>query len=146
MYAIYIFIARVIHLNAADSALKLLFIPILLYINWEILAPHVAQDISNPFAPFLFISNPVPTSDTADPRYAKSYLDFVFIAYHIVFFSFARQFIMLKVCRPIAKYFGIKKPAKVDRFGEQGYALLYFAVFGIWGIVRTFSSFILAGR
>jgi acyl-CoA-dependent ceramide synthase len=124
----------------ADSALKLLLIPIVLYVNWELLAPYVAQGLSNPFAPLLFISYRVPTSPPDNPRYAKGYLDLVFIAYHIVFFSFVRQLITIKVCTPIAKYFGIKKRAKIDRFGEQGYAFLYFSVFGMWGMVRWFYS------
>jgi len=128
------------HMTYLDSALKLLFIPIVLYINWEVLAPYVAQGIPNPFAAFLFISYPVPTSTSENPRYTKGYLDLVFIAYHIVFFSFVRQVVTITACRPIAKYFGIKKPAKVDRFGEQGYALVYFAIFGVWGVVRSLNS------
>jgi acyl-CoA-dependent ceramide synthase len=117
------------------SAFQILIIPIVLYMNWEALAPWVAPGLSNPFASFIFISYPIAGSSGDDPRYAKGYLDVVFIAYHIVFFSFIRQFITIKICRPIAKYFGIKKKAKIDRFGEQGYAMIYFTVFGAWGWV-----------
>ncbi|KAH7921816.1 longevity assurance proteins LAG1/LAC1 [Leucogyrophana mollusca] len=115
------------------SSFKLLVIPIILYINWHILAPYIAPQIPNPFAPFLFISHHVPTSSPEDPRYAKGYLDLVFVAYHIIFYSFVRQFITITLCRPIAKYFGLRKQTKLDRFGEQGYALVYFAVMGAWG-------------
>src|SRR5882762_6845685 len=51
------------------SALKLLLIPLVLYINWEILAPYVAKDFPNPFAPLIFISHYIPTSSPDDPRY-----------------------------------------------------------------------------
>jgi hypothetical protein len=44
--------------------------------------------------------------------------------------------ILIYIARPLAKYFGLRRPAKVNRFGEQTYALLYFAVFGAWGYVR----------
>ncbi|KIJ20248.1 hypothetical protein PAXINDRAFT_160852 [Paxillus involutus ATCC 200175] len=114
------------------SSFKLLMIPVILYLNWEVLAPYVAQDISNPFRPLLRLSHRVPSSDP-DVRYAKGYLDLVFIAYHIIFFSFVRQVITVNLCRPIARYFGMKRVTKLDRFGEQGYAFVYFAVMGIWG-------------
>jgi acyl-CoA-dependent ceramide synthase len=115
------------------SALKLLLIPIVLYINWEIITPFVAKDLPNPFAPLIFISHYIPTSPPEDPRYAKGYLDLLFIAYYIIFFSFARQTITISLCRPLARYFGIKKRAKIDRFGEQGHALIYFGLMGAWG-------------
>jgi acyl-CoA-dependent ceramide synthase len=118
------------------SSFKLLMIPVILYLNWEVLAPYVAQDISNPFRPLLRLSHRVPSSDP-DVRYAKGYLDLVFIAYHIIFFSFVRQVITVNLCRPIARYFGMKRVTKLDRFGEQGYAFVYFAVMGIWGCVST---------
>ncbi|KAG2116103.1 longevity assurance proteins LAG1 LAC1 [Suillus discolor] len=115
------------------SSFKLLMIPVLLYINWELLAPYIAPQLSNPVAPFLLISYRIPDSSPDDPRYAKGYLDLAFLAFHIVFYSFVRQFVTIVICHPIARYFGIKKGAKLDRFGEQGYALLYFAVMGAWG-------------
>ncbi|OJA13848.1 hypothetical protein AZE42_00529 [Rhizopogon vesiculosus] len=115
------------------SSFKLLMIPIILYINWELLAPYIAPDLPNPIAPLIFISYPIPSSSPDDPRYAKGYLDLVFLAFHIVFYSFLRQFVTIILCRPIARHFGIKKQAKLDRFGEQGYALLYFTVMGAWG-------------
>lgn len=106
-----------------------------MYINWEILAPFVAKGQANPFEPFLFLSHRIPTSSPEDPRYAKGYLDLVFVAYHVIFFSFVRQTITISLCWPLARYFGIKKQAKLDRFGEQGYALIYFAALGAWGVV-----------
>lgn len=112
-------------------------IPIILYINWELLAPYITPDLPNPIAPLIFISHPILSSSPDDPRYAKGYLDLVFLAFHIVFYSFLRQFVTTFLCWPVARYFGIKKQAKLDRFGEQGYALLYFTVMGAWGFVSS---------
>jgi acyl-CoA-dependent ceramide synthase len=117
------------------SALKLLLIPLVLYINWEILAPYVAKDFPNPFAPLIFISHYIPTSSPDDPRYAKGYLDLVFVAYYIIFFSFVRQTVTISLCRPLARHFSITKQAKIDRYGEQGHALVYFGLMGGWGFV-----------
>ncbi|KAI0347257.1 longevity assurance proteins LAG1 LAC1 [Trametopsis cervina] len=116
------------------SALKLLCIATLLWANWELLAPYVAKGQPNPFGPLLFISHHVPTSSPDDPRYQKGYLDLVFISFYVVFWSFVRQSITLWFCRPVARWFGIKKESKLDRFGEQGYAMLYFAFTGLWGL------------
>ncbi|KAJ6586738.1 TLC domain-containing protein [Mycena sp. CBHHK59/15] len=131
------------------EAFKLLLIPLVLYANWELLTPHLEHileplapalapylppgPLPNPFAPFFLISHRIPTSDPDDPRYAKGYCDLLFLAYNIVFFSCFRQLVTVTVFRRIAKYFGIKKEAKLDRFGEQGYALVYFGIFGAWG-------------
>ncbi|KAK7060575.1 sphingosine N-acyltransferase lag1 [Paramarasmius palmivorus] len=127
------------------SALKVLVIPIILYVNWELLSPvltehvfprlNISKDghISNPFAPFFLLSNPVESSSPDDQRYAKSYFDLLFIAYYIVFWSLVRQVITIDLCRPLARRFGIRKEHKLDRFGEQGYAVIYFAVMGAWG-------------
>ena len=83
----------------------------------------------------IFISYPIPGSPPDDVRYAKGWLDLVFIAYHIIVFSFIRQFLLLKVIRPITIRLGVKKEAKVDRFGEQAYAVIYYGTMGVWGIV-----------
>ncbi|KAG5648976.1 hypothetical protein DXG03_000325 [Asterophora parasitica] len=115
------------------SAFKLLLLPLILYANWELLSPYVAPAIPNPFAPFFLISGRVESSTDDDPRYQKSYADLLFLAYNIVFFSCVRQLITINACRPVARYFGLKKEAKLDRFGEQGYALVYFSILGACG-------------
>ncbi|OBZ70049.1 Sphingosine N-acyltransferase lac1 [Grifola frondosa] len=117
-----------------SSSFKMLLIPIVLWVNWELMAPYVATGFRNPFSPLLFISHRVSTSSDNDSRYAKGYLDLVFIAYYIVFWSLIRQLITIKLCRPIARWFGIRKEGKLDRFGEQGYAVIYFLFMAIWGI------------
>lgn len=124
------------------SSLKLLLTVVLLWANWEMLSPYVARGIPNPFEPLLFISHRVPTSSAEDPRYQKGYLDLAFMAYYIIFWSFVRQSVTLYICRPVARWFGIRKEAKLDRFGEQAYAMLYFGFMGALGLVST-SSYML---
>ncbi|KAJ7908263.1 longevity assurance proteins LAG1/LAC1 [Mycena leptocephala] len=131
------------------EAFKLLLVPIVLYINWELLTPHLTTlleplapligpylsngRLTNPFGPMFLLSGKVPTSDPDDPRYAKDWCDLLFLAYNIVFFSCFRQLVTVNICRPVAKYYGLKKEAKLDRFGEQGYAVVYFLLTGAWG-------------
>jgi hypothetical protein len=109
----------------------------LLHINWILFTPLIlSQPPPSPFAPLLFISHPTPspTDDSTDPRYRKGWFDLVFVAYYVVFFSFVRQSALFKICYPIARYFGIRKGDKLARFGEQGYAIIYFSFFGAWGL------------
>ncbi|RXW15937.1 hypothetical protein EST38_g9917 [Candolleomyces aberdarensis] len=115
------------------TALKLLITPVVLYLNWKYVTPYVAPGLPNPFAPIFLLSGYIPTSKPEDPRYAKSYFDLVFLAYYIVFFSFIREYLATTVSRPLARYFGLRKEAKIDRFAEQFYALVYFSCFGAWG-------------
>ena len=124
-------------LQFSGASLRLLLIPVFLHINWIFFTPLIfTQPPPSPFAPFFFISYPTPspTNDITDPRYRKGWLDLVFLAYNVVFFSFVRQFALFRICYPIARYFGIRKDAKLARFGEQGYAILYFSFFGGWGL------------
>ncbi|KAH9062696.1 longevity assurance proteins LAG1/LAC1 [Lactarius vividus] len=120
-----------------SASLRMLLLPVFLHINWTIFTPLVfTHPPPSPFAPLLFVSYPTPspTNDITDPRYRKGWLDLVFLAYNVVFFSFVRQFVLFRICYPIARYFGIRKKAKLARFGEQGYAILYFSFFGAWGV------------
>ncbi|KAJ3538716.1 hypothetical protein NM688_g6479 [Phlebia brevispora] len=117
-----------------SSALKLLLIPIVLWAAWESFRPVIGKDIPNPFAPLIFISHRVPTSSPEDPRYQKGYSDLLFIAYYVVVWSFFRQVITLHLCRPLARAVGIRKEDKIDRFGEQVYAIVYFGFNGLWGV------------
>lgn len=140
MYAFYevftAFLLSQYYLHLASS-FKLLMIPIILWANWELLAPYVAKGIENPFAPMLFISHRVPSSSPEDPRYQKGWLDLVFVAYYIVVWSFFRQAITLHFFQPLARKYGIKKAGKLERFGEQGHAMAYFAVMSCWGFVSS---------
>ncbi|KAH9474447.1 Sphingosine N-acyltransferase lac1 [Psilocybe cubensis] len=113
---------------------KLLLIPIVLFLNWELLSYcRISVGIYNPFQGIFLLSGYIPTSSPDDPRYRKSWWDIAFVAYYIVFFSFVREYLSLKVGRPLANYFRLRRESKVDRFAEQTYAFLYFMVFGAWG-------------
>ena len=128
--------ARYVDHGIQASSLKMLLLVVILWATWETFAPWVAPNLDNPFAPLLFISHRVPDSPQEDPRYQKGWFDLVFVAYYIIFWSFVRQTITISICRPVGQWFGIKKEAKLDRFGEQGYAILYWGAMGCWGLVR----------
>ena len=119
-------------------AFKLLLLPLLLWVNWALLAPYLNLGVGNPFSVFI-ISGHIPTSSPSDPLYRKTWWDLPFIAYYIVVFSFIRETLSIKISRPLARYYGIRNENKMDRFAEQMYALVYFTVFGTWGYVRAFS-------
>ncbi|EJD01093.1 longevity assurance proteins LAG1/LAC1 [Fomitiporia mediterranea MF3/22] len=116
-------------MRVPSSSFKLLMVSALFYIIFDYLKIR-----PNPFTPMLFISYPISESAVDDVRYAKGWLDLVFIAYHIIVFSFIRQFVLLKIIRPMAVRLGIRKEAKLDRFGEQAYAMLYYGAMGFWGM------------
>ena len=118
------------------SSLKLLILPILFYLNWEFVLLFTNAGWSNPFSRVFLLSGHIQDSKPDDQRYQKSWWDLLFLAYYIIFFAFIRQSILIYIARPLAIYFGLRRPAKIDRFGEQTYALVYFAVFGAWGYVR----------
>ncbi|KAJ7599292.1 TLC domain-containing protein [Mycena floridula] len=128
------------------SAFKLLLVPIVLYVNWEIFTPFAWQYFgpliqpgtslekpSNPFGAFFLISHRLPDSPDDAPLYSKGYCDLLFLAYYIVFWSFFRQLTAVNITKPIAKYFNIRKEATLDRLGEQLHALLYWGLMGSWG-------------
>ncbi|TEB35652.1 longevity assurance proteins LAG1 LAC1 [Coprinellus micaceus] len=116
-------------------AFKVALVPLVLYFNWELVTPYVAPhlDVRNPFAPLFLISGRIEDSKPGDTRYSKSWFDIPFLAYYVVVFSMVRQFLTVNVSAPIARYFGLRKEGKIERFGEQFYALIYFSIFGSWG-------------
>ena len=67
-------------------------------------------------------------------RFGKGWLDVCFIAYFIVIFSFLRQVLTMHVFKPLAKRWGIRAEQKQTRFAEQGYALTYWGIAGIFGL------------
>ncbi|KAJ6626537.1 TLC domain-containing protein, partial [Mycena sp. CBHHK59/15] len=69
--------------------------------------------------------------------YAKGYGDLALLAYTVVLFSFLRLVLSHYAFPALARSRGITKKTKLLRFGEQGYAVVYFAVFGAWGYVMS---------
>jgi len=117
-------------MHEPSSSAKILAVPVLLWLSGHFLSTYEP----NPFAHFLFISGRIPESSDAHPLYRKTYWDVLFVAYYVVFWSFARQSLFEYVLRPLGRYFGLRKAAKLDRFAEQGYAVVYFGAFAIFGI------------
>jgi very-long-chain ceramide synthase len=115
------------------SSLKVLLVPLILYANWELVSSLIPLYISNPFAHVFLLSHRVPSSSEEDPRYQKGWFDLLFIAYYVVFWSLIRQSLTIYVFKPFARSSGIKKEHKLDRFGEQAYAVVYFGIMGAWG-------------
>ncbi|KIJ56811.1 hypothetical protein M422DRAFT_238409 [Sphaerobolus stellatus SS14] len=119
------------------SSLKMIIYPIILYANFYFLQRFnlIPAHIQNPVEPFLFISHRVPGSPDSDPRYQKGYFDILFVLYYIIVWSFARQSITLYLLHPLSHLCGVHKPAKVERFGEQGYAVVYFTFTTVLGLI-----------
>ncbi|KAJ6592860.1 TLC domain-containing protein [Mycena capillaripes] len=119
------------------ESLPILVIPAILYLNWEILLPHLLRALEieipteNPFASCILLSHRVPGPE---PRYARGKGDIMFVAYHVVVFSLVRQVITVTLAPRVGRFFGLNRTGKLERFGEQGYAFVYFLVFGAWGV------------
>ncbi|KZW04214.1 longevity assurance proteins LAG1/LAC1 [Exidia glandulosa HHB12029] len=119
-------------MRVPESSLKLLLIPVLLWANWELVSNFMPLPIANPFSRLLFIDHPEPTADGL--FYRKGYNDLWFIAYWVIVMSFIRLFWTVYVFHPLARHYGIHNEGKVIRFGEQGYAVVYFTVMGSFGL------------
>lgn len=113
-----------------SSSFKLLIGPLVLAALWAVVLP----DHDNPWARLVWVSNRIPDTPEGFVAYAKSYWDLAFIAYYIIVWSFVRQSLTIYLLKPIARHYGIRKPAKLDRFAEQGYAVIYFTALGSLGL------------
>ncbi|KAI4201870.1 MAG: hypothetical protein LQ346_002074 [Caloplaca aetnensis] len=105
---------------------------------------------SNPLYPAIFLSYPLDPSDPlipadvrADPaapvHYGKGRRDFAFVAFYIVVLSFTREFIMQRALRPLARRCKFSR-SKQNRFMEQAYTAIYFAIFGPYGLWVMYRS------
>lgn len=101
---------------------------------WELLSLRLGalRQLSNPFAKFFLISNEI--TSTKEPRYAKSWADLLFVSYYVVFFSWFCE-LVVAFSRRVATYLGIRRKAKIVRFGEQTYAFVYYSLASAWGCV-----------
>ena len=66
--------------------------------------------------------------------YGKGKLDVAFVSFYTIVLSFTREFLMLRVIKPMAIRCGMKTKAKQARFMEQVYTAMYFGVFGPFGL------------
>ncbi len=90
--------------------------------------------LSNPFRSALYLSYPLDNSSFSTRHYGKGRLDLAFVGFYVIVLSFTREFIMQVLLRPLAIRGGIKNRHKQSRFMEQMYTVVYFAVFGPFGL------------
>ncbi|KAH7084065.1 longevity assurance proteins LAG1/LAC1 [Auriculariales sp. MPI-PUGE-AT-0066] len=119
--------------DTTESSFKLTLVPAVLYVAWEFMARIIESPIQNPFARLLFIGHPVRGAD-GSLSYSKGYDDIWFLAYWVICFSSIRLFLIVYVCHPIARRYGIKSDGKLFRFGEQGYSSSYCTFMGSVGL------------
>ncbi|KAJ7085139.1 TLC domain-containing protein [Mycena belliarum] len=131
-----------------SHALALLAAPLLLAPAFALLARALPahRRPPNPFTPFFLLSHAAPPparilAATTAPRYTattqlyvKGPGDLLLVAWSVVLFSFLRLLLARQLFPALAKRWGIRKEGKQIRFGEQGYAVVYWAVFGAWGV------------
>ncbi|KAF8197776.1 TLC domain-containing protein [Mycena galopus ATCC 62051] len=112
--------------------------------------PPSLSPVTAPFFPSLssfFVESPstVTYTSTSPPStteqlYSKGPRDLALLTWLILLFSLLRLLFSHHVFPLLARRWGISKRAKVERFGEQGYQVVYFSVVGLWGIYNMLHS------
>lgn len=109
------------------------FIPLMLlsffYIAYFMSSNHSS---SNWLHQFICLSYEIP--GTSPVIYGKGLKDLSFVAFHMIFFTFVREFSMQVILRPAASKLGMKKKGKINRFMEQTYSMLYYGFSGPIGL------------
>ena len=95
---------------------------------------HPAIFLSYPNPPLNERTNTLPAHIGSPTQYGKGPKDFAFVGFYTIVLSFTREFLMQRLIRPIAIRMGIKKRAMQNRFMEQFYTAMYFAIFGPFGM------------
>jgi acyl-CoA-dependent ceramide synthase len=89
----------------------------------------------NPIHRALFLSYPLGAEYPGGPvMYGKGKQDITFLLFYTVVMSFAREFLMQRLIRPLAVKCNIRGRSKQARFMEQVYTAIYFAIFGPFGL------------
>ncbi|KAI0841334.1 TLC domain-containing protein [Hypoxylon sp. FL0890] len=81
-----------------------------------------------------FMSLSYKLNDGNSAQYGKGVWDIAFVCFYTIFLSFAREFIMHELLRPLARFCGIKSRRKQSRFMEQMYVAIYIAFIGPLGV------------
>ncbi|KAJ7601528.1 hypothetical protein B0H17DRAFT_1155274, partial [Mycena rosella] len=97
-------------------------------------APPPARAEASAYFPFPRPSASSPTGSTGPQLYIKGPGDLALLAWSVVFFSLLRLLLTHYAFPAFARRWGITKEGKLLRFGEQGYAVCYWAIFGAWGV------------
>ncbi|KAJ7853439.1 hypothetical protein B0H13DRAFT_2580534 [Mycena leptocephala] len=99
------------------------------------------QGVGNPFTLFFLLSHPIraperlsaavvrPELVPTTQLYLKGPGDLALLSYSVLLFSFLRLVLSHGLFPALARRWGIRKAGKLARFGEQGYAVVYFAVY-----------------
>ncbi|KAI1382666.1 longevity assurance proteins LAG1/LAC1 [Hypoxylon trugodes] len=87
---------------------------------------------SNVIHNFIFLSYKLENDGPA--QYGKGPWDIAFVCFYTIVLSFAREFIMHELLRPLARLGGIKSQAKQPRFMEQMYVAVYITFMGPLGM------------
>ncbi|KAI1208357.1 longevity assurance proteins LAG1/LAC1 [Annulohypoxylon truncatum] len=88
---------------------------------------------SNIIHRFIFLSYKL-EDDVGPTQYGKGPWDFAFVCFYTICLTFAREFLMEEVLRPLARLYGIKSRGKQSRFLEQMYVVVYIAFMGPFGM------------
>lgn len=91
---------------------------------------------TNPLFRFVSISYNVPNSN----RYRKGFNDICFVFYHMVFFTFLREFVMQKIMLPITQKINMRSQHKIKRTMEQAYSVVYYSVASPAGVILLYKS------
>jgi very-long-chain ceramide synthase len=107
--------------------------PLLLLIGFY-LAFFLSSDksASNPLHQFICLSYEIPGTDPV--IYGKGLRDLSFVGFHMIFFTFVREFSMQVILRPTARKLGLAKKGKINRFMEQTYSMMYYGFSGPVGL------------
>ncbi|KAG9289327.1 hypothetical protein G9A89_007888 [Geosiphon pyriformis] len=90
----------------------------------------------NPFSKFLFITYPRASHNGEMPMilYGKGIWDLCIVFFWIIVFTFTRESMMQYVLKPIGTWAGIQKKAKLTRFMEQSYVVIYYSISSAVGL------------
>lgn len=106
------------------------FIPLILLLSFVSLYA-INPTESNIIHHFIFLSyKRQPFDASGSSEYGKGPWDITFVIFYTIVLSFAREFIMQELLRPLARWSGIKSRGKQLRFMEQMYTAIYFGIMG----------------
>ncbi|KAI0128115.1 longevity assurance proteins LAG1/LAC1 [Hypoxylon sp. NC0597] len=109
-------------------------LPLLLILTFFVLYV-INPTESNIVLHFIFLSYKLKSeSDNDSVEYGKGLWDVAFVCFYTIFLSFAREFIMHELLRPLARLCGIRSRGKQSRFMEQMYVAVYIAFIGPLGV------------
>ncbi|CCE64166.1 hypothetical protein TPHA_0G03260 [Tetrapisispora phaffii CBS 4417] len=92
---------------------------------------------TNPLHQFMYISYQIGDTD----QYGKGIKDLSFVFFHMIFFTFIREFLMDVVIKPVTIYvLKVTSPHRIKRIMEQVYTTCYTGVSGPFGIYIMYHS------